>query len=176
MTTPPLNRAYLSLGSNIRPEINLPAAVELIAKLGRVVRVSRVWQSAPVGDTRQPDFCNAAVLLETALSAEDLCGEGGVLRTIESQLGRERDPLNKNAMRTIDIDLSLFNDEAREVQGKSIPDPDIVSRAFVARPLAELDALRRLPRIDRTLAEVAAELDRDGTLRERLDIPLPGGR
>jgi 2-amino-4-hydroxy-6-hydroxymethyldihydropteridine diphosphokinase len=67
------NRAYLALGSNVCPEENLPAAVTALAEYGRVVAVSRVWESAPVGFAEQPNFLNAALLLETLLTAKELC-------------------------------------------------------------------------------------------------------
>jgi 2-amino-4-hydroxy-6-hydroxymethyldihydropteridine diphosphokinase len=164
-----VNRAYVSLGSNIEPESNLPAAVRLLTGLGRVAAVSRVWQSAPVGDVNQPDFCNAAVLLETDLDAEALCVE---LRRIESRLGRIRDPHNKNAPRTIDLDLSLFNDDVREVGGRNIPDPDILTRSFVAGPLAEIAPEAVHPVMQTSLAEIAAAILPRTVLRLRTEIVL----
>ena len=156
------NRAYLSLGSNIDPEHYMPAAVRELARLGHVTAVSRVWESAPfgvgveAGAKRAANFLNGAVLLETELSAEALC-QDAVLR-IETRLGRVRDPQDKNAPRTIDIDLSLFNRERLTIGHRTIPDPDIASCAFVAVPLAELDGAYVLPNNGRTLAEIAAEL------------------
>src|SRR5690606_23293557 len=99
-----VHRAYLSLGSNIRPELHLPAAVQLLAQHGRVSAVSHVWQSKPWGYSKQPDFLNAAVLLETALPGEWLIET--LIPSIEQQLERRRDPQNKNGPRTIDLDLS----------------------------------------------------------------------
>ena len=65
------NRAYLSLGSNIEPEQNLPAAVRALTSFGRIVAVSNVWESAPFG-SHGANFLNAAVLLETELSATEI--------------------------------------------------------------------------------------------------------
>jgi len=100
------NRAYLSLGSNIEPERYLPAAVQRLARFGQIRAVSHVWQTQPVGLVDQPDFLNAAVLLETPLSAAALRQQ--VVARIEQDLGRARTG-NKNAPRTIDIDIVLFN-------------------------------------------------------------------
>ncbi len=52
----PANLAYLSLGSNIEPEHNLPEAVAQLARFGQIKAVSSVWQTAAVGFTEQPDF------------------------------------------------------------------------------------------------------------------------
>ena len=67
-----INLAYLSLGSNIEPERNLPEAVAQLSRFGRIKAVSSVWQTAAVGYTEQADFLNGAVLLETTLSAKEL--------------------------------------------------------------------------------------------------------
>lgn len=150
------NRAYLSLGSNIRPEHYLPACVDELAHYGRVLKVSRVWQSAPVGDVNQADFLNAAVLLETRLSAEELCRDA--IPAVERSLDRVRDPHNRNAARTIDVDLSLFNRETLTIDHRRIPDPDLLARPFVAVPLAELDPGYAHPADGRTLREIAASL------------------
>jgi 2-amino-4-hydroxy-6-hydroxymethyldihydropteridine diphosphokinase len=167
----PHNRAYLSLGSNIGAERNLPAAIRELANLGNVVAVSRVWESPPFG-SNSPDaqnFLNAAVLLRTELSARDVCDQ---VSTIEQKLGRVRDPRDKNAPRTIDVDLSLFNDEMRTVGHRKIPDPAILLRAFVAAPLAEVDPDYVHPITKRRLKEIADEMTVRQLLWVRSDISL----
>jgi 2-amino-4-hydroxy-6-hydroxymethyldihydropteridine diphosphokinase len=167
------NRAYLSLGSNIQPEQHLPAAVRALAEFGRVQAVSRVWESPPYGVSRQAapsNFLNGAVLLETDLSASSIYDE--IIPQIERKLGRVRDPRDKNAPRTIDVDLSLFNDELLTVGRHVIPDPAILNRAFVARPLAEVAPDYRHPVAERTLAEIADELAVRQVLWLREDVSL----
>ncbi|HXY35242.1 MAG TPA: 2-amino-4-hydroxy-6-hydroxymethyldihydropteridine diphosphokinase [Planctomycetaceae bacterium] len=172
------NRAYLSLGSNIEPEKNLPAAVRELAALGRVLTLSSVWESAPfpapdapvrVAGNAGPSFLNAAVLLETELSAPEIYDR--VISVIERKLGRVRDPRNKNAPRTIDIDLSLFNNKVLEFAGRRVPDPDILKRPFVAVPLAELDPDYVHPIECRRLAEIAMTW-KSNDLRQRADVKL----
>ncbi|MEZ6047038.1 MAG: 2-amino-4-hydroxy-6-hydroxymethyldihydropteridine diphosphokinase [Planctomycetaceae bacterium] len=158
MSTPVRHRAFISLGSNIEPEQNLPRAVELLAQSGDVIAKSNVWQSAPVGDVHQADFYNAAVLIETTLSPVVLKES---LRQIESQLKRVRDPHNKNAARTIDLDLSLYDQETIMVENRPIPDPDILKRPFVAIPLAELDSDYLHPVEQVTLQKIASRFDLD---------------
>ncbi|QDU79006.1 Bifunctional folate synthesis protein [Polystyrenella longa] len=153
MLPPSKNRAFLSLGSNIEPDQNLRRAVELLQAYGDVVAVSSAWQSAPVGDTDQANFINAAVLLETPLSAEEL--KQTAMAQIETDLKRVRDPQNKNAARTIDLDLSLFNDDVLVLDGRTIPDEDILKRPFVAIPLAELEPGYLHPMEKVTLEEIA---------------------
>ena len=150
-----VNRAYLALGSNIDPEQNLPEAVRQLSRFGRVLAVSRVWETAPVGLTDQPNFLNAAALMETPLTACELRLQA--IAEIERLLQRTRDSRNKNAARTIDIDMALFNCEILRIGHRKIPDPNILTRAFVAIPLAELDADYVHPENGRTLAQIAGD-------------------
>jgi 2-amino-4-hydroxy-6-hydroxymethyldihydropteridine diphosphokinase len=166
-----MNRAYLGLGSNIDPEANLPAAVAALADYGAVTAVSSVWESAPVGFAEQANFLNAAVLLETELSAEALCLDA--IAEIEQRLRRVRDPNNVNAARTIDIDISLFNGDVFTIGHRRIPDPDILTRVFLAIPLAELDGQYVHLEEGRTLAEIAGEFDIESAgMRLRADVVL----
>ncbi|MBW3543245.1 MAG: 2-amino-4-hydroxy-6-hydroxymethyldihydropteridine diphosphokinase [Planctomycetes bacterium] len=166
----PPHRAYLSLGSNIDPERNLPAAASLLARYGRVLAVSSVWQSAPAGFAEQPDFLNAAVLLETDLSPEEIVDS--TIPAIESALGRVREPDNKNASRTIDVDLSLYDRLVENRGGRELPDPDVLTRPFVIVPLAEVAPNYVHPMDGRTLAEIAAGFDQAADLRRREDVEL----
>jgi len=150
------NRAYLALGSNISPEVNLPAAARLLADFGSVVAVSGVWESRAVGDPHQANFLNAAVLLETALPADQL--KRTAIAEIEQTLGRTRDPKNKNAARTIDIDIALFNRDVISLGDGRIPDPQLFTRPFLAVPLAELAPGYTVPIDGRTLQAIADSL------------------
>ena len=157
MPTVPVNLAYISLGSNIRPAHNLPRAVAELRQSGTIAAVSQVWSSRAVGDPDQADFCNGAVLLETELSAVEL--KRKVFDGIEQQLKRKRDPGNKNAARTVDLDLALFNLEVFQLGDRCIPDPEILERPFVAVPLAEIDPDYLHPVEHKTLQEIADRFD-----------------
>lgn len=166
-----VNRAYFVLGSNIDPERNLLVAGQMLSSYGRVTAVSRVWESAPVDLSDQPNFLNAAVLLESALPAPALCREA--IPTIERSLNRIRDPENKNGPRTIDVDLTLFNRDILRINGRCIPDADLLVRAFVAVPLAELEPGYMHPETGETLAGIADQLRRSSSpLRLRPDVVL----
>ena len=163
-----LHHAYLSIGSNIEPEKNLPAAVRELGRFGRVLRVSRVWQSLPVGGPGQPDYLNAALLLETALSASDL--KGKAIATVEANLGRIRSA-NRNDPRTIDIDIMLFDREQLRLGERSIPDREVLERPFVAIPLAEISPCYIHPVTGESLAEIASRFDPESWgMRMRTDL------
>lgn len=173
MESSPLHRAYLSLGSNIEPEQNLPDAVRELANHCRVVAVSHVWESAPFDGSEQSNYLNAAILIETPLEAAEFHRQ--VIVAVETALGRVRHPGYKNAPRTIDIDLSLFDQETLSLDHRQIPDPDIPKRPFVAVPLAELDPEYLHPALGRPLREIAGETRLKApalTLRE--DVKLSG--
>jgi 2-amino-4-hydroxy-6-hydroxymethyldihydropteridine diphosphokinase len=173
MTAAPADRVVVMLGSNIEPEQSLPAAVRELASLGRVVAVSSVWQTAAIGDTTQADFCNAAVLLEPNFAPSQLLIQ---LHAIESRLGRIRDPQNKNAARTIDLDLVIIPGPPSTIAGKQFPDPEIADRVFLALPLQEIWPEFAFPG-GRPIKDVAARLlDRDAQrlrLQKRDEISLP---
>lgn len=165
--TPTPYLAAISLGSNIHPVENLKAAVRELAGFGRIVRVSSVWESPAVGFADQPNFLNAAVLLETYLTATEL--KQTVLGPLEDNLHRVRDPNNVNAPRTIDLDLSIFLTPSRT----SVLDEDILTRNFVAVPLAEILPDYQHPDTGQTLAEIAKGFESSSpSLKPRPDCNL----
>lgn len=135
-----MNNVYLILGSNIDKERNLPEAMRLLREKATVVAVSGVYETAPVGLVEQPLFWNTAVLIHTPLSPAEI--KVDILSPIERQLKRVRQA-DKNAPRTIDLDIVLFNDVVQDYDPgdgrfRPIPDPDLLKFAHVAVPVAEL--------------------------------------
>jgi dihydroneopterin aldolase/2-amino-4-hydroxy-6-hydroxymethyldihydropteridine diphosphokinase len=165
---PHVNQVFVSLGSNIDAGQNLREAVKRLASRCHLLGVSPVYETQPVGKTDQPNFLNAAALIETDLPAMELKSE--VLSAIEAELGRVR-TADKNAPRTIDLDISLFDDERLVVGGRHVPDPEILRFSHVARPLADLAPHYRHPETGQTLLEIAESLG-DAGLRRRPDLNL----
>ena len=130
-----MNRAVILLGSNIRKEENLPAAVALLREYCTVVAVSPVYETLPVGPEAAPTFFNAAVLLETPLQPAAIKAQ--ILAQIERKLKRVRTD-DKNAPRTIDLDLVLFNNEVLEYNGRHVPDPELACFPHMAIPVADI--------------------------------------
>ena len=162
------NQVYLDLGSNIEPERNFTAAVKLLAKLSTLVAVSSVWETRPIGMPELPNFLNAGVVVETELSAAEF--KQMVIRNIERALARTRTK-NKNAPRTIDIDIILFNSDIFELDGRHIPNKELVERPFVAVSLAEIAPAYRHPETGQTLLEIAQSFDlADGDMLPRPDV------
>ncbi|HEY6871297.1 MAG TPA: 2-amino-4-hydroxy-6-hydroxymethyldihydropteridine diphosphokinase [Geobacteraceae bacterium] len=169
----PLHQALLSLGSNVEPERNLRVAVQELARYGRVARVSSVWQSPADGAPGSPDFLNAALWLETPLSASEL--KETAIAAVEAGLGRVR-TADRNAPRTIDIDIMLFDQDRLDLGRRRIPDPEVRERPFVAIPLAEIAPDYRHPETGERLAEIAARFDPAASgMRRRDDLRLAEG-
>ncbi len=152
---------FITLGSNLSPEHNLLRAAGLLhAQLG-VERASHVYESVPLGPEgeplRQPPFLNAAILCRVHKDVPPDVLKFRVLRAIEASMGRMRSA-DKYAPRPIDLDIALYGDAVIDdpAQGIRLPDPEIIRRAYIALPLADLDPGYIHPEIGQTLAEIAA--------------------
>ena len=104
-----MNVAYLLLGSNIDPESNIPAAVNALTNTPLLIlhKKSSIWRTKAVG-SEADDFLNVAVMIST--DCELSCLKEMVIGEIENSLGRIRTS-DKNAPRTIDLDIIVFNDQ-----------------------------------------------------------------
>ena len=127
--------AIIALGSNINPIDNILQAGEHLFRLpeSRVVSVSSLYRTKPVGYLDQPDFINRVIAIETNLDKYDLLSQ---LQNIEKQCGRER--LFPNAPRTLDLDLIDYGGVENFDPQLILPHPRAIERAFVMLPLAEI--------------------------------------
>jgi 2-amino-4-hydroxy-6-hydroxymethyldihydropteridine diphosphokinase len=153
-----LHEAYLNIGSNIEPELNLPQAVRLLREHGEVKAISNAWQSHAFGSSG-PDFLNTCVLFLTHLTPRELKEQ--VIHPIEARLGRVRGA-DKFAPRTIDIDIVLFDDEPFGWE--------FWSNAFVVVPLADLLPDFRHPFNYERLSQAAAHMRRQTWIVARPDV------
>jgi 2-amino-4-hydroxy-6-hydroxymethyldihydropteridine diphosphokinase len=133
--------AWLGLGTNLgdRRE-NLARALEALAGLGTLDAISSVYESEPVGFREQPPFWNLVIRLRTELPPAELLT---MAKAIEHAMGRR--PSFRNAPRVIDIDLLLYDDDLLSTPSLTIPHPRLTERAFVLRPLTEIDPELRRP-------------------------------
>ena len=134
--------AYIGLGSNLEdPRSQLQRALVDLAGLPdtRLVARSSLYRSAPLGSpdqpdlSNQPDFVNAVAKIETALVPQALLH---ALLNVEHQHGRKR--TFRNAPRTLDMDVLLYDDMQLHEHGLTIPHPQMHLRAFVLQPLLEI--------------------------------------
>jgi 2-amino-4-hydroxy-6-hydroxymethyldihydropteridine diphosphokinase len=155
--------AYIALGSNLgnRTEA-LSSAISNLSGLGRVVALSSLYETEPVGYHDQPAFLNAVVALETQLEPTPLLR--GLL-AIERQLGRDRSQGPLKGPRTLDLDLLLMGDWIVADEELSMPHPALVQRRFVLAPLAEIAPGLRHPQSNQTMADLLALLPDEGENR-----------
>ena len=135
--------AYVGLGANIgQPRRQLQSALEQLNRLPetRLTATSAIYRSAPLGHLDQPEFLNAVVELETALSPEALLDH---LQEVERAHGRER-PF-AGAPRTLDLDLLLYGNAVLATPRITVPHPRMHERAFVLRPLAQIAPQAAIP-------------------------------
>ena len=150
------HQACLLLGSNILPEKNLTLGLNLLRNMVTISRLSSVWETPSVGSSG-PDFLNLAVLITTPFKATQLKVQ--VLRPLEKRLGRVRSA-NKNAPRTFDIDIILFDGQ--------LLDPSLWVYAHRAVPVAEILPDYRSDQ-GKLLKEVARELVEMNPVRLKRD-------
>lgn len=128
-------RTYIGLGSNLGDSQQiLSEAVVKLASLGSV-KVSRLYQSPPMGPQDQPNYLNAVVQLDTTLEALALLDQ---LQQFEQEAGRIR--LRRWGERTLDLDLLIYGQEQIQNERLTVPHIGILERDFVILPLLDLDA------------------------------------
>lgn len=153
-----INRAYLSLGSNLGDKsANLNNAIELLKeRAGEVLAISAFYETEPDGFVSENSFVNIALSLDTKLDAFallDVCEE------IEKELGRTTKSVNLNySDRVIDIDILYFNNMQLATERLTLPHPRMHRRLFVLEPLAEIAPKFRHPILGMSTAKMLKEL------------------
>ena len=152
--------AAIALGSNLTsqwgaPNAALHEALKRLGALGRIEAVSSFYETAPVGYTDQPNFVNAAMLLQTELDPPELMA---ALLAIERAMGRNRSTAPATGPRIIDLDLLLMGDAILNTPELTLPHPAMANRRFVLKPLDEIAPTLTDPRTGLTIAEMLANL------------------
>jgi len=127
--------AYIALGANLGDaRRTVRQAVQDLGTMPqtRLVRASSLYRTAPI-DSSGPDYINAVAEVATTLAPQALLAE---LQRLELAAGRERP--YRNAPRTLDLDILLYDDLTLETPALTIPHPRMAERAFVLQPLAEI--------------------------------------
>ena len=132
---------FLSIGSNIEPELNVPACLKLLKEKFDHVKISPVYETDPVGPAGPQKFWNLAAEIKSDLGRKELTEK---MREIEGALGRRRDPENKFAPRAIDIDI--------------LPQDDYQNQAFIMIPLADIAPEARDAKTGKTFEALAENL------------------
>jgi 2-amino-4-hydroxy-6-hydroxymethyldihydropteridine diphosphokinase len=153
----------IGLGGNLMhekygpPRAVIAAAFRALGENGlEVVGRSRLYDSAPVPASDQPNFVNAVAMVESDLEPAATLQ---VLHKIEAAFGRVR--AVRNEARTLDLDLLAYDDRVTDGagdQGLVLPHPRLQERAFVLLPLRDVAPGWRHPRLGKTVDQLIAAL------------------
>ena len=136
--------AYIVIGSNLAsPLEQVNAAVQALGEIpqSRIVAVSSFYRTPPLGPQDQPDYLNAAVVLDTALDADTLLDN---TQRIELQQGRVR-KAERWGPRTLDLDIMLFGHEVINTPRLTVPHYDMKNRGFMLWPLFDVAPVLTFP-------------------------------
>jgi 2-amino-4-hydroxy-6-hydroxymethyldihydropteridine diphosphokinase len=169
----------IGLGSNLGDRCgNIIAALKALELHPSIelTRASSIYETPPWGMTEQPAFLNAAALVETTLTPDELLG---TCKEIERALGRTI--RHRWGPREVDIDLLFFGDVSIATEALTLPHPRLFERMFVLIPLCEIAQDRRVADRDLTIAlaqlgqvELASDIRLDIEATERLQSFLAG--
>jgi 2-amino-4-hydroxy-6-hydroxymethyldihydropteridine diphosphokinase len=162
-----VTRVYVALGSNIEPEWRLLQAAALLKQHFPGTHFSSCYQNGAVGFVGD-DFINAAAGFDTTLSLGALAAS---LHQIEEQCGRKRDDA-KWAPRAMDIDILLYGERIDHRPAVRVPRADLLRRAYMLGPMAELAPALEHPETRRTLLVLWHELQAQTPPLTRLALDL----
>lgn len=154
-------KAYVAMGSNMGDrQAHVEAGREGLSGLPgtRLLAMSRVYETEPVGPVVQGPFLNAVALLETQLSPQELY-KG--MQALEAREGRPPGEARQAwGPRTLDLDLLLYDELIVDTPGLTVPHPRMHERWFVLKPLVDVDPAARHPVLAKTAAELLEQWER----------------
>lgn len=158
-------RVFISIGSNIDPDVNIPECVRILRERFGELMLSPVYESEPVGFEGE-NFYNMVVGLDTDLGLEDLVDS---LHAVEGVFDRSRDT-GSYSPRTMDLDLLLYGDLVQEGDRVSVPRDEILKYAFVLRPLADIVGSCTHPVNGRRYSDLWREFDKNDIMLRRVNL------
>ena len=143
---------YVAAGSNVEPEKNLARALDELEQAFGALALSPAYRNRAVG-FEGPDFINLVVGFRTVCAPAQV---KHALERIEALCGRPPKSA-KWAPRSMDLDILLYDQVVSDEPGLILPRPDLLRRAFMLKPLADLAPSLRHPTQHRTIGELWAE-------------------
>ena len=164
-------QVYVAAGSNVAPVESLVKALAALRARFPDLVVSPAYRNAAVG-FEGDDFINLAVGFTTRLSLAALLAE---LHAVEALCGRGRDE-PKWAKRRMDLDVLLYGGLAGEFPGAKLPRPDLVRRAYMLGPLADIAPQALHPSLGVTIGELWSRFDQAAHPMQRVALAGPAAR
>lgn len=149
--------AFIGIGSNLGDSHdNIKQALKLInTKNSYVLKTSQIYETSPISNIPQNNYLNCVAQIKTLLTPTQLMQ---FLLGIEQELKRVRTV--KNAPRTIDLDILLFNNCVFDTELVTIPHPRMHERLFVLIPLCELAPDYVHPILNQTIYNLSKQLQK----------------
>lgn len=149
------------LGSNVGAKAeNLEMALRIleVAGIARDLRCSSLYRTPPWGPVPQDWYVNACAVGTTCLAPFDLLRR---IKAAEVALGRVE--TERWGPRVIDIDILYYGDVVLKAPRLTLPHAELMNRAFVLVPLAELRPDHVIS--GRTIAQAALHAESTGVER-----------
>ena len=162
-----MTRVFVAAGSNVDVERNLRLASHELVKTFGKVEFSPAYQNVAAG-FEGDDFINFVAAFDTELPVRAVVAE---LQRIEGLCGRERDA-PKWAPRSMDLDILLFGDRVCDEPGLVLPRPDLLRRAYMLGPMADIGGEVIHPLEQRTISDLWQHFDRDAHPLTRIELSL----
>jgi 2-amino-4-hydroxy-6-hydroxymethyldihydropteridine diphosphokinase len=156
-----------SLGSNLynRKRLLMQAKNLLLsAPRTSFVDQSPIYETTPVDvkpEYRDMAYLNSVLIVESELPLESWLSYIG---KIEKNLGRERNETDRNAPRTIDVDIIYAGAQIIDSGGLEVPHPRWAERRFVVQPLCDVRPELVLPEASKSVSEILKTLPADAGL------------
>lgn len=138
-----MSKVIIALGSNIEPRLDyLKKSVKLISELGKIIRVSSIYETEPIGFLSKTNFYNAVLIVETEKSPNEILEK---LKNYEQKIGRKEKTSDMYESREIDLDIIGYEQQVIINKKLTVPHPAFRERRFVLEPLCEIYADWRDP-------------------------------
>jgi 2-amino-4-hydroxy-6-hydroxymethyldihydropteridine diphosphokinase len=156
---------FIAAGSNVEAYRNLASALSELEREFGALTVSHAYRNAAVG-FGGPDFINLVAGFRTRLGVREVVER---LRHIETLCGRARSA-PKWASRPMDLDILLYGELVCDEPGLKLPRPDLLRRAYMLGPLAEIAPAFRHPTANTSIGELWARFDRASHPLHRVEL------
>lgn len=137
--------ATLAIGSNLGDRLKyLQSAIDGLLDNSqiKIINISQVYETKPMGGPQQDNFLNAVVEIDTSLSPDELLS---FIQKLEFEANRVREV--HWGPRTLDVDILVYGDLVSKNPNLTIPHPRISERPFVLIPWYEISPEITIPEL-----------------------------